>query len=72
MVASTSILADKLHEYPKQGVVDGTSGGIASILDACIDKSGGVLQLLHRYAGRTFCTPGKRLRLRGDRTIRTT
>jgi hypothetical protein len=22
-----------------------------------------VLQLLHRYAGRTFCTPGKRLRL---------
>jgi methylphosphotriester-DNA--protein-cysteine methyltransferase len=35
------------------------------IEDACIDKSGGVLQLLHRYAGRTFCTPGKRLRLEG-------
>ena len=63
MAASTAILADKLHEYPQQGVIDGTTGGTASILDACLNQSGGVLQLLHRYAGRTFCTPGKRLRL---------
>ena len=63
MTASTSILADKLHEYPQQDVIDGTSGGSDSILDECLNSNDGVLQLLHRYAGRTFCTPGKRLRL---------
>ena len=61
MAASTSILPDKLHEYPKYDLIDGAGG--ASILDDCLNKFGGVLQLLHRYAGRTFCTPGKRLRL---------
>ena len=60
MASSTSILADKLHEYPQQNVLD---GGTASVLDACLNKHDGVLQLVHRYAGRTFCTPGKRLRL---------
>ena len=63
MAASTSILSDKLHEYPQHDLIDGTGGGTAAILDGCLNKSGGVLQLLHRYAGRTFCTPGKRLRL---------
>ncbi|MGI9443554.1 MAG: hypothetical protein ACR2N1_13875, partial [Rubripirellula sp.] len=63
MAASTSILADKLHEYPQQDVIDGTSGASASILDDCLNEQDGVFQLLHRYAGRTFCTPGKRLRL---------
>ena len=63
MAASTSILADKLHEYPQQDVIDGTSRGSDSILDDCLNSHDGVLQLLHRYAGRTFCTPGKRLRL---------
>ncbi|MFO0976368.1 MAG: hypothetical protein U0996_08210 [Planctomycetaceae bacterium] len=63
MAGTTSILAEKLHEYPQQNVIDGASGGIASVLDSCLTKNGGVLPLLHRYAGRTFCTPGKRLRL---------
>ena len=63
MVASTSILAERLHEYPKQAVIDGTGGRAAATLDDCLNRHGGVLQLLHRYAGRTFCTPGKRLRL---------
>lgn len=63
MAGKTSILADKLHEYPQQNVIDGASDGIAEVLDDCLDKNGGVLPLLHRYAGRTFCTPGKRLRL---------
>ena len=63
MAASTSILADKLHEYPKQDVIDGTGGGTDAVLDDCLNQNGGVFQLLHRYAGRTFCTPGKRLRL---------
>ena len=63
MADSTSILADKLHEYPQHDVIDGTNGASASALDDCLNKHGGVLQLLHRYAGRTFCTPGKRLRL---------
>ena len=63
MTTSTSVLADKLHEYPQQDVIDGTGGESASILDDCLNKNDGVLQLLHRYAGRTFCTPGKRLRL---------
>ena len=63
MAGTTSILADKLHEYPQQNVIDGASDGIATVLNHCLDKNGGVFQLLHRYAGRTFCTPGKRLRL---------
>jgi hypothetical protein len=63
MAASTSILADNLHEYPQHDVIDGTGGAAASILDDCLNQHDGVLQLLHRYAGRTFCTPGKRLRL---------
>jgi hypothetical protein len=63
MAGTTSVLADKLHEYPQQNVIDGASDGIATVLDSCLEKNGGVLQLLHRYAGRTFCTPGKRLRL---------
>ncbi len=72
MAGTTSILAEKLHEYPQQNVIDGASGGIASVLDSCLNKNGGVLPLLHRYAGRTFCTPGKRLRLMRSRTIPTT
>ena len=63
MAGTTSVLADKLHEYPQQNVIDGASDGIATVLDNCLNKNGGVFQLLHRYAGRTFCTPGKRLRL---------
>ncbi|HBP56135.1 MAG TPA: hypothetical protein DD687_09340, partial [Verrucomicrobiales bacterium] len=63
MAASTSTLPDKLHEYPQQDVIDGSGSGSDSILDDCLNKHGGVLQLLHRYAGRTFCTPGKRIRL---------
>jgi hypothetical protein len=51
MPASTSILADKLHEYPQLDVIDGASD---SILDDIINQNDGVLQLLHRYAGRTF------------------
>lgn len=63
MAGTNSILADKLHEYPQQNVIDGASDGIETVLDNCLNKNGGVLPLLHRYAGRTFCTPGKRLRL---------
>ena len=43
MAASTSILADKLHEYPQQDVIDGTGGGSDSILDDCLNKKDGVL-----------------------------
>ena len=54
MASSTSILADRLHEYPQQDVID---GGTTSLLDACLNEHDGVLSLVHRYAGRTFCTP---------------
>ena len=63
MAASTSVLSEKLHEYPQQDVIDGNNGASSSVLEDCLNQHGGVLQLLHRYAGRTFCTPGKRLRL---------
>ena len=63
MSASTTLLEEKLHEYPQQDVIDGSGGGSAAVLDDCLNQNGGVLQLLHRYAGRTFCTPGKRIRL---------
>ncbi|MFN5870405.1 MAG: hypothetical protein ACK46A_13895, partial [Akkermansiaceae bacterium] len=46
-----------------QDVIDGSRGGSDSILDDCLNQNDGVLQLVHRYAGRTFCSPGKRLRL---------
>ena len=62
MTNPASILSDKLHEYPEHDVIDG-SGEADSILDECLNANGGVLQLIHRYAGRTFCTPGRRLRL---------
>jgi hypothetical protein len=66
MATSTSVLAEKLHEYPQQDVIDGTGGTASTVLDECLNHNGGVLQLLHRYAGRTFCTPGKRLRLAAE------
>lgn len=66
MAASTSMLPEKLHEYPRQDVIDGQHGTAAGVLDDCLNQHDGVLQLLHRYAGRTFCTPGKRLRLHED------
>jgi len=66
MAAPTSVLAQRLHEYPQQAVIDGGGGTAAAILDSCLNKNGGVLQLLHRYAGRTFCTPGRRLRLASE------
>ena len=69
MAASTSILADKLHEYPQQDVIDGASD---SLLDDCINGNDGVLQLLHRYAGRTFCTPVNVFASTKNLTIQTT
>jgi hypothetical protein len=63
MASSTTTLNEKLHEYPEHEVIDGASDSVGSILDDCLNHYGGVLPLLHRYAGRTFCTPGKRLRL---------
>ncbi len=38
-----------------------TALGVGRILDDCLNSQGGVLQLMHRYAGRTFCTPGNAL-----------
>ena len=46
MAASTSILTDKLHEYPQQDVIDGAGGEAASILD----------DLAHRLDGATGTT----------------
>ena len=43
MAASTSILADKLHEYPQQDVIDGSGGASASILDDCINQNDGTI-----------------------------
>ena len=63
MTASASLLPEKLHEYPLLEVIDPSAGESSLILDDCINQNDGVLQLLHRYAGRTFCSPGKRLRL---------
>ena len=63
MTTATSILPQKLHEYPQQDVIDGSGGESALILEDCLADNEGVLQLLHRYAGRTFCSPGKRIRL---------
>jgi len=40
MADSTSILAEKLHEYPRLDVID---GGSDSILDDCLNQNDGVL-----------------------------
>jgi len=65
-MAATALLAERLHEYPTQAVIDGAGSNAAAILDDCLNRHGGVLQLLQRYAGRTFCTPGRRLRLAAE------
>jgi hypothetical protein len=39
MSTSTSILPDKLHEYPQQDVIDGAGVGPDSILDDCLNFS---------------------------------
>ena len=72
MPASTSILPEKLHEYPQQDVIDGSGGESAAVLDDCLNQNDGVLQLLHRYAGRTFCSPENAFVWTKDLTIRTT
>ena len=38
MAASSSILAEKLHEYPQQDVVDGGGADSAAILDDCLNR----------------------------------
>ena len=39
MAASTSNLADKLHEYPQQDVIDGAGDVGKEILDDCLNKN---------------------------------
>ena len=53
MTTATSILPQKLHEYPQQDVIDGSGGESALILEDCLAHNEGVLQLLHRYAGNS-------------------
>jgi hypothetical protein len=43
MAASTSILAEKLHEYPQQEVIDGSGDATSGVLDSCLEQNDGVL-----------------------------
>ncbi|MCB0323199.1 MAG: hypothetical protein KDD69_06475 [Bdellovibrionales bacterium] len=60
---SRRYLSQALHEYPSLRVED-ASEGAQHVLQECLEQHDGILTLPHRYAGRTFCKPGKRLRLR--------
>ncbi len=51
----------RLLEYPEHKL---RLSATAQMLDAILNDSGGVIPLLSRYAGRSFCRAGKRLRLR--------
>lgn len=51
-----------LWDYPTLRLTEATQ----RILDQTLETYGGVLPLAHRWAGRTFCTPGGRLRLKSD------
>lgn len=42
------------------------TGATPTMLEETLERYGGVLPLAHRWAGRTFCTPGGRLRLKSD------
>lgn len=53
-------MSHSLWEYPSIPLI---TSGHGSILDQALNHGGGVLKLAHRFAGRSFCTPGKRLRL---------
>ena len=49
MAASTSILSDKLHEYPQQDVIDGSSSGPDSVLEDCLNQHDGVLPVSYTH-----------------------
>jgi hypothetical protein len=53
-------MSHALWEYPDIKLVQEQH---ADTLASTLDKYGGILPLAHRFAGRTFCTPGRRLRL---------
>ena len=57
MAAATSILPEKLHEYPQQDVIDGSGGESASILEECLEQHGGVLQLCSVMPAEPFVAP---------------
>ena len=62
MASSTSILADRLHEYPQQDVID---GGTTSLLDACLNDLASkwfefimieVIEVLKEERSQNICT----------------
>ena len=44
-MAASSIVPQKLNEYPQHDVIDGSGGDSAAILDDCLNHNGGVLPL---------------------------
>lgn len=54
------MLTQRLLEYPNHEI---QMTGQEAVLTSSLEKNKGVLPVIDRYAGRSFCTPGKRLRL---------
>ena len=44
-MAASSIVPQKLNEYPQHDVIDGSGGDSVAILDDCLNHNGGVLPL---------------------------
>ncbi len=53
-------MSHSLFEYPNRIVLMNDQ---KKFLESTLELNDGVLPLAHRFAGRSFCTPGERLRL---------
>ena len=72
MSASTTILEEKLHEYPQQDVIDGSGGGSAAVLDDCLNQNGGVLHFCTVMPAEHFVPPENGFASMKSPTIRIT
>lgn len=59
-MSGPKVLKQRLFEYPSTRIVEAS----AAILAAILSMYGGVIPIPVRYAGRSFCRAGKRLRRR--------
>jgi hypothetical protein len=58
MTATTSILPEKLHEYPQQDVIDASGAESASILDDCLNQNDGSSATFTSLCGQDILQPG--------------
>ena len=53
-MAASSIVPEKLNEYPKHDVIVGSGRDSAAVLDDCLNHNGGVLPIDHTASVMEF------------------